>query len=83
MKEYILLLCSAVFFLASLHTASASCRDLGLCCPNKNVTCRSEVTEDEAILKGKKYCYCDEYCSGVGDCCSDYQRYCRGWYFSN
>jgi hypothetical protein len=28
--------------------------------------------------KGTGTCYCDELCSGYGDCCSDYQAVCQG-----
>lgn len=55
----------------SIHT----CSDLGMCCQDKNNTCRAHGKSMRE--KGNhKYCYCDAHCMATRDCCLDYESAC-------
>lgn len=57
-----------------------SCWQAQMCCPGRNSTCVVQNYPVNAIpddMDDEK-CYCDEHCLTLGDCCSDYNRACRG-----
>lgn len=66
--------------------AEGGCWEKQLCCPGKNVTCKADGRRMNDVHTGKhsRVCFCDEYCLGLKDCCSDYHDTCkrkyRRWY---
>jgi len=70
------------------------CSAVGMCCQNKNNTCRTsglkmnQVDSNTAKVKKTKVkdsidestaiCFCDSACLDLGDCCLDYTRTCPG-----
>lgn len=53
----------------------AGCADRG-CCNDKDNNCKTKGERMNA--SNKTYCFCDETCSTLGDCCTDYHEACIG-----
>lgn len=65
--QWITVACLITFMMVTL--SEASCRRLGKCCPGRDGLCKSSSS--------RKACYCDEFCTKSGDCCRDYDYFCR------
>lgn len=63
-----------------------SCKAAGLCCQNKNNTCRGALVADQlqdSDVEKKQLvtqCFCDASCRDIGDCCDDYVESCQRMY---
>lgn len=70
-----LALTSLAFLLLQVQSAQGKCSELGRCCTGKS---NSACKYDYGFTKGRfaRACYCDEFCTKSGDCCSDYESYC-------
>ncbi|XP_031807468.1 somatomedin-B and thrombospondin type-1 domain-containing protein-like isoform X2 [Sarcophilus harrisii] len=54
----------------------AGCADLGRCCQGRDLTCVSRGWTAAGPSLEPQPCYCDQACSGAGDCCPDYGSAC-------
>ena len=75
---------SAMYFLAGVVLVVCStaflveggCGLSRLCCSGHNNTCAARggrIRDPTSSI-----CFCDEYCVNTGDCCTDYNRTCKG-----
>ncbi|XP_051832515.1 somatomedin-B and thrombospondin type-1 domain-containing protein-like isoform X2 [Antechinus flavipes] len=68
-----------VLALGVIPGVQAGCADLGRCCPGRDLTCVSRGWTEAGLSLEPHPCYCDQACSGAGDCCPDYGSACPGW----
>lgn len=62
----------------SLLTAVTGVGCGSMCCEGKNNSCHSTGLKVSGKGSIHSRCFCDEGCSGMGDCCFDYKSACKG-----
>ena len=76
----------AVLLMVTCQPVESGCMDYKLsnrvCCSGKNVSCKAygPRMNDIDTRKRSRTCFCDEYCVGIKDCCTDYHQACRREY---
>ncbi|XP_076013011.1 somatomedin-B and thrombospondin type-1 domain-containing protein [Genypterus blacodes] len=68
----LLCLCVVVSLLL-VSPCEASCRDVGLCCTGRDLSCMSTGWRSD---RSYGTCYCDQACVLTMDCCHDYNNFC-------
>ena len=67
---------------SSINSTFTSCKDIGYCCSGIDNACYAFGRRNDDNFM-RETCFCDESCLTSGDCCADYDLFCRSGVISN